>query len=57
MTNYYDETNGYIESIRKGSAGLNRLRGGIYYGSGDRDGDWMLRKRKPIQRMILKMKT
>ena len=36
MTNYYDEPNGYIESISKGTAGLNRMRGGIYYGSGDR---------------------
>ncbi len=48
MTNYYDETNGYIESIRKGSAGLNRLRGGIYYGSGDRDGE-IARLRKELE--------
>ena len=36
MTNYYDEPNGYLESIRKGTAGLNKMRGGVYYGSGDR---------------------
>lgn len=36
MNTYYDEPNGYIESIRKGTAGLNRMRGGIFYGSGDR---------------------
>lgn len=26
--------NGYLESIRKGSAGVSRFRGGVYYGSG-----------------------
>ena len=31
--------NGYIESIRKGSAGVSRFRGGVYYGSGDRRAD------------------
>lgn len=31
------ELDGYIESIRKGSAGLSRMRGGIYYGSGDNE--------------------
>ena len=48
MTNCYDEPNGYLESIRKGSAGLNRLRGGIYYGSGDRDGE-IARLRKELE--------
>ena len=33
MNNYSDEPNGYIESIRKGTAGLSKMRGGIYYGS------------------------
>ncbi len=28
--------NGYLESIRKGSAGISRFRGGVYYGIGDR---------------------
>ncbi len=28
--------NGYIESIRKGSEGVSRFRGGVYYGSSDR---------------------
>ena len=31
--------NGYLESIRKGSAGVSRFRGGVYYGSGDRAAD------------------
>lgn len=31
--------NGYIESIRKGSAGVSRFRGGVYYGSGDKRAD------------------
>ena len=37
MKSYYNVPNGYIESIRKGADGLNRMRSGIYYGSGDRD--------------------
>lgn len=31
--------NGYLESIRKGSAGVSRFRGGVYYGSGDRESE------------------
>ena len=31
--------NGYLESIRKGSAGVSRFRGGVYYGSGDQAAD------------------
>ena len=31
--------NGYIESIRRGTTGLNRFRGGAYYGSGDREAE------------------
>ena len=31
--------NGYLESIRKGSAGVSRFRGGVYYGSSDRTVD------------------
>lgn len=38
MKNYYDEPNGYIESIRKGSAGFGRFRGGVYYG-GSKDAE------------------
>ena len=30
---------GYLESIRKGSAGAYRFRGGAYYGSGDREAE------------------
>ena len=30
---------GYMESIRKGSAGAYRFRGGAYYGSGDREAE------------------
>ena len=30
---------GYIESIRKGSAGVSRFRGGVYYGSRDRNAE------------------
>lgn len=39
MENYYYEPNGYIECIKRGVDGLDRMRGGIYYGSGDRGGD------------------
>ena len=31
--------NGYLESIKKGSAGVSRFRGGVYYGSGDRESE------------------
>lgn len=31
--------NGYLESIRKGSAGVSRFRDGVYYGSGDRESE------------------
>lgn len=31
--------NGYLESIRIGTEGVGRFRGGVYYGSGDREGD------------------
>ena len=31
--------NGYLESIRIGTEGVGQFRGGVYYGSGDREGD------------------
>jgi len=37
--NNYDRPDGYLESIRKGSAGVSRFRGGFYYGSGNRDAE------------------
>ncbi len=37
--NYTDQPNGYLESIRKGSAGVRRFGGGAYYGSRDREAD------------------
>ena len=36
MRPFNDRPDGYIESIRKGSEGVSRFRGGVYYGSGDR---------------------
>ena len=40
MKSFYDNIpNGYLESIRKGSAGVRRFGGGAYYGSGDRTAD------------------
>ena len=39
--------NGYLESIRKGSARISRFHGGVYYGSGDRVAD-ISRLRKEI---------
>lgn len=39
---------GYIESIRKGSAGVSRFRGGVYYGSRDRNAE-IDRLRKEIE--------
>ena len=36
MRSFNDRPDGYIESIKKGSAGVSRFRGGVYYGSGDR---------------------
>lgn len=37
MKSFYDKRpDGYMESIRKGQAGIGRFRGGVYYGSGDR---------------------
>lgn len=38
MKNSY-RSDGYMESIRKGQAGLGRFHGGVYYGSGDREAD------------------
>ena len=31
--------NGYLESIRKGTEGISRFHGGVYYGSGDKAAD------------------
>lgn len=39
MKSFYDKPDGYLESIRKGQAGLGRFRGGAYYGSGDREAE------------------
>lgn len=47
MKNSY-RPDGYMESIRKGQVGLGRFRGGVYYGSGDRDAD-IARLKKEIE--------
>ena len=39
MRNYSDMPDGYMESIRKGSAGVSRFHGGVYYGSGSKEAD------------------
>ena len=39
MRNYSDMPDGYMESIRKGSAGVSRFHGGVYYGSGNKEAD------------------
>ncbi len=39
MKNYYDKPDGYMESIRKGSAGLGRFRGGLIFAPEDRDAE------------------
>ena len=39
MKSYYDRPDGYIESIQKGTAGVGRFHGGVYYGSGDREAE------------------
>ncbi|MBQ6150157.1 MAG: hypothetical protein IJJ03_00705 [Mogibacterium sp.] len=39
MRSFNDMPDGYIESIRKGSAGVSRFRGGVYYGSRDRNAE------------------
>ena len=39
MRLFNDRPDGYIESIRKGSAGVSRFRGGVYYGSGNRNAE------------------
>ena len=39
MKSYYDRPDGYIESIQKGTAGVGRFRGGVYYGSGNREAE------------------
>ena len=41
---------GYMESIRKGSAGLNRFRG-VYYGSGDREAETARLKRELLREL------
>ena len=43
--------NGYLESIRKGSAGVSRFRGGVYYGSGDRQQILPGSEKRSIQQM------
>ena len=48
MKSYYDRPDGYIESIQKGTAGVGRFRGGVYYGSGDREAD-ITRLKKEIE--------
>jgi NAD-dependent SIR2 family protein deacetylase len=48
MRLFSDKPDGYMESIRKGSAGVSRFRGGVYYGSGDRDAE-IERLRKEIE--------
>ena len=40
MKSFYDnKSDGYLESIRKGQAGIGRFRGGVYYGSGNREAE------------------
>ena len=40
MKNFYDNRpDGYLDSIRKGQAGISRFRGGAYYGSGSREAE------------------
>lgn len=48
MRSFNDMPDGYIESIRKGSAGVSRFRGGVYYGSRDRNAE-IDRLRKEIE--------
>ena len=48
MRPFNDRPDGYIESIRKGSEGVSRFRGGVYYGSGDRAAE-IERLRKEIE--------
>ena len=48
MRIYNDRPDGYLESIRKGSAGVSRFHGGVYSGSGDRDTE-IERLRKEIE--------
>ena len=48
MKSYYDRPDGYIESIQKGTAGVGRFRGGVYYGSGNREAD-ITRLKKEIE--------
>ena len=39
MRNSSNRPDGYLESIRKGTAGVGRFHGGVYYGSGDREAE------------------
>ena len=48
MKSYYDRPDGYIESIQKGTAGVGRFRGGVYYGSGNREAE-IARLKKEIE--------